>query len=443
MLNRFLNFIRENKLFTKNQKILVAVSGGVDSVVLVDLLKKGNYHFAVAHCNFHLRGNESDGDESFVEQLALDLNVPFFCEDFDVKSEAKESGVSIQMAARNARYDWFLRLCSQFEYDVIATAHHKNDSIETVLYNLTKGTGLAGLHGIQPKLNSVVRPMLFATKENVLEYAESQSLDWREDSSNTSNKYFRNLIRNEVIPILKKINPNLEETFEVSVEKLKYTEDFFLSQVDSIKNILVEERGGDYWISIPSLKKYKGFEIILFQILSEFGFNYTQVRQVFQSFNSQSGKVFYAPSYLLSIDRSYLVITSHAEEVAEQQIFDISESVKGPNFELRFEIIDNNNLFIDPSKDIAFIDLDEIEFPIKLRAWSRGDRFYPLGMTKKKKLSDFLIDNKVPINLKSRIFVLTTNNSIFWVIGHRIDNRFKVTKKTRRVLKIEKTAKHG
>ena len=425
-------------MFTKNQKILVAVSGGVDSVVLVDLLKKANYNFAIAHCNFHLRDEESDGDESFVEQLAQDLDVPFFCDNFDVKTEANEKGISIQMAARNMRYDWFLRLCSQFEYDVIATAHHKNDSIETVLYNLTKGTGLAGLHGIQPKLNSVVRPMLFATKEDVLEYAKSQSLSWREDSSNTSNKYFRNLIRNEVIPLLKNINPNLEETFQVSIEKLKYTEDFFLAQVDSIKSILVEERGGDYWISIPLLKKYKGFEIILFQILSEFGFNYSQVRQIFQSFNSQSGKVFHSPVYLLSIDRSYLVITPHADEVSEQQIFDLTKPLKSLNFELRFEILDNSDLVIDPSKDIAFIDLDEIEFPIKLRSWNQGDRFYPLGMTKKKKLSDFLIDNKVPVNLKSRIFVLTTNNSIFWVIGHRIDNRFKITKSSRRVLKIVK-----
>ena len=438
MLNTFLNFVLTNKLFSKRDKILATVSGGVDSVVLVDLLFQGGFNFAIAHCNFQLRGKESDDDELFVKELAAKMEVPFFRAAFDIKTQVEKDGVSTQMAARNVRYDWFEKLRTTLDYHIIATAHHKNDSLETVLYNLTKGTGLAGLHGIKPKINHLVRPLLFATKDEIKDYALQCSLSWREDSSNASNKYHRNLIRNEVIPLLRKINPNLETTFETTLDRLQATDDFFTSQVDAIKNIILERREDDYWLSIKTLKKYAGIEVVLHHVLGDFGFNYHQVKQIIQSFDAQSGKVFHSVGYVLNVDRFYLVISPVQDEFSERLIYDGLKPVIAPGFKLVFEEFNSDNFSIDRSINCACIDLDRINFPIALRSWQKGDWFIPLGMTKKKKLSDFMIDEKIPVNLKSRTFVLTANNNIFWVVGHRIDNRYKITNSTRRILKIVK-----
>jgi tRNA(Ile)-lysidine synthase len=438
MLKKFLSYITEKQLFNlETERVLLAVSGGMDSVVMSHLFYKAKINFAIAHINFGLRGEESDADEVFVKKLAKKYKVPFFFEIFETEAFAKQEKVSIQMAARILRYQWLdkLRLTEGFAY--IATAHHLNDTLETVFFNITKGTGISGLHGIQPKNKHLIRPLLFADKEEIYSYIVDNQLAWREDSSNQSGKYQRNLIRNEVVPLLKTINPNLENTIAQTIERVTAVERIFEGEVVRLKAQVYREHQGTCFLNYERLREETEPLIKLHALLKDFHYSYNQVRDIWQVLDGEPGKRFESPTHLLVKDRSELVITPKLLQayISESLEADQKEFQNGV-FHLKTEVLAAADFKIPSSNTIASLDLDTLQFPLKIRKWKEGDWFCPLGMNKKKKLSDFMIDEKIPLNLKDRVWVVTSNGSIVWVIGHRIDNRFKLTDKTTQIYKL-------
>ena len=442
MLDQFLSFINKHNLIQPSQKVLLAVSGGMDSVVMCDLFSKAKIDFVIAHCNFGLRGEESNEDEMFVKKLSIKYKVPFMVTTFQTADFADTEKISTQMAARILRYEWFEKVRREQNCDFIATAHHQNDVLETVLLNLTKGTGIAGLHGIRIKNGNVIRPLLFAEKETIFDYVVENQIIWREDSSNESNKYQRNLIRNEVVPLLKQINPNLENTMQHTVERIAAVEDIFEQEIEMLRKQITWSDSQAVFVNYKAIQTLSQPVIKLSELLKPYHFTYQQSQDIFEAFDKESGRTFLSPTHTLVKDRTELVITSKS-----LQSF-ISQVVTIDNEEL---IIDNLKLIIGKSfektedfvvptaRKIACLDADKVRFPLQLRKWKEGDWFCPLGMNKKKLISDFLIDQKVPLNLKKDVYLLTSNGSIVWVMGMRIDDRFKVTEKTERVilLKIE------
>lgn len=450
MLHAFLTYINEQKLFEPSEKVLLTVSGGKDSVAMLDLFcganrSDGRIQFAVAHCNFQLRGKDSDDDQIFVENLCKENNVVFHTKTFDTKTYAKKNKVSIEMAARTLRYEWFESLRNELKFDYIATAHHLNDSIETVLLNLTKGTGISGLKGISAKKEHIIRPMLYASRKEIDAYVAEKNLSWREDSSNASNDYQRNLIRNQVVPLLKKINPNLDETFARNLERFQSLEADFRKNLSHFKATVMREENGIFFLKIANIKYWQSANYYLEELLKEFGFNYFQSKEIFNSLDGLSGKVFHSENFTLLKDREELVINSSSltekaislsislDEIKKPQTFDFL------NHKLRFTVlnIEEIDTNFERNNAILFADFDKIKFPITLRKWHTGDWFIPLGMKGKKKVSDFLIDKKISLNLKKNIFLLTSQDATLWIINQRADDRFKLTDSTQKVLKVE------
>jgi tRNA(Ile)-lysidine synthase len=437
MLEKFKAYVQDKKLFTPDEKVILAVSGGIDSVVMCNLFYQANFPFAIAHCNFGLRGEESDEDELFVKKLAKKYKVPFYIDHFEAAAFAEKEKISIQMAARTLRYEWFYHLAESEGYPYIATAHHLSDSVETLLLNITRGTGIAGLHGIQPKVKRLIRPLLFADKEEIYAYIVENQLAWREDSSNQSIKYQRNLIRHEVIPLLKKINPSLESTMEQTIERLTAVEQIFQAEVERVRKQVVRKQGDVEYLDFTLLQQEAEPLIKLYELIKDTHFSYTQVQDIWQVLEAEPGRRFESPTHTLVKDRTELIITPKqvhqfiSATIAENQDFFSNDSL-----ELHFQEVAAKNFTIPTDAHVACLDKQLIQFPLKLRRWKQGDWFCPLGMNKKKKLSDFLIDVKIPLNLKSKIWVLTSNGSIVWIIGQRIDNRFKITEKTEHIFQI-------
>lgn len=443
MFQAFLKFTKTHKLIAKNDRVLVAVSGGADSTALAHLLFKAGIPFGIAHCNFQLRGEESEDDEKFVRNLAKMLEVNCHVKRFDTDSVAASQNISVQMAARDLRYAWFEELIHSGDYTKVATAHHKNDTLETVIFNLTKGTGIAGFHGIKIKRGKIIRPLLFASREEIENYLEENRLKWREDSSNESEKYHRNLIRKKVIPLLKQINPNLENSIEQTVAKMGAVEAFFVDKMEPVKSQLLENRNGDLWMGIEKLRKIKGKEIVLFEILKEYGFNFAQCTDILTATNDQPGKLFYSATHVLNVDRDHLVLSGVSDDSTSFQIEKSDRLIATPHFSLQCEAVAVDNFKLVASSNIAFLDDEKLRFPLQIRPWKQGDYFYPLGMKNRKKLSDYMIDEKIPVNLKSKVFVLLSEQNIVWVIGHRIDNRYKITSTTKKICKISKLPRHA
>ena len=440
MLNEFLTFINKQNLIQPSQKVLLAVSGGMDSVVMCDLFSKAKLDFAIAHCNFGLRGEESNEDEMFVKKLSIKYKVPFYVTTFQTADFAENEKISTQMAARILRYEWFEKIRTQHQFDYIATAHHQNDVLETVLLNLTKGTGIAGLHGIRVKNGHIIRPVLFAEKEGIFDYVVENQIIWREDSSNESNKYQRNLIRNEVVPLLKQINPNLENTIQQTVERITAVEDIFEQEMEMLRKQITWSDSQAIYVNYKAIQTLSQPVIKLAELLKPYNFSYQQSQDIFEAFDKESGKTFLTPTHTLVKDRTELVITAK-----NLQAF-TSKTIEKNNVVVEFgdrmlnigEFTEIEEGFVVPTaKKLACLDADKIRFPLQLRKWKEGDWFCPLGMNKKKLISDFLIDQKVPLNLKKEVYLLTSNGSIVWVIGFRIDDRFKVTDKTAKICLME------
>ncbi|HET6244149.1 MAG: tRNA lysidine(34) synthetase TilS [Bacteroidetes bacterium] len=446
MKEKFINYIHQHKLFSKKDKILLGVSGGMDSVAMCELFFIAGFDFGIAHCNFQLRAEESAEDEKFVKQLALKYNVPFFCIQFQTSKVAASSKVSTQMAARKLRYDWFEKIRMEHKYSHVAVAHHSDDDVETFFINLLRGTGLAGLAGINPKRGYLVRPLLFASRNEIEQFIHSGNLIYREDSSNSSSKYIRNKVRHNLIPLMKQINPSITKTVKDEIYRLKQANQIFMQAIEEKKRKLLFKSATDasYSLAIDELKKLDPLQTWLYEFLSPFNFNIESVNEIISAFDSISGKQFFSSSHRIVKDREFLIISPipQIKPVEATLIEEHTQKIDSP-FNIEFIKIKKNDAFkIIAKPEIAFLDLAKIEFPLQIRKWKLGDKFIPLGMTGYKKISDFLIDLKISVIDKEQVYVLQSGNDIAWIIGHRLDNRFKISKETEQVYQAEVKKTH-
>jgi len=420
----FLTEINQKKLCTSTDKILLAVSSGVDSMVMLYLFMECRFNIGVAHANFQLRSDESEGDEKFVEEICKKNSVPFFTKKFETEIHAKSNHISIQMAARELRYQWFHEILTDQQYNFIATAHHLNDSIETVLLNLVRGSGLEGFDGIVSKNGKIIRPMLFATRLEIENYARENEIEWREDRSNATDDYSRNFIRHQIYPLLKELNPSLEMTFDESLHKISGAVELMENGVEQWRLRFERKKENQILLDKNGFESIKNQESVLWSLIKNFGFNFDQCCQIITALHGQSGKRFASAQFELVIDRDHLIISKNQVELTETLIESNQTEASLGNFKLKIEKKEKIDFKNDPS--IAFLDADKLKFPLRWRKWKPGDSFHPLGMTHKKKLSDFLIDQKISIADKETVTVLESGNEIVWVVGKRIDERFKV-----------------
>ncbi len=439
---QFNQYWRNNyHLSTTNCHLLLAVSGGLDSVVLTDLIFNAGFSFSIAHCNFQLRGDESERDEAFVRMLAQKYNVPVHVKQFDTLQYAEENKIGIQEAARELRYNWFEELLNG-EWSMVncqlLTAHHADDNIETVLFNILRGTGINGLHGILPQQEKIIRPLLFAKREDILAYAKENRLEWVEDSSNESTKYTRNYIRHEVLPMLKQIFPSVADNISNSIERWREAEQLYNQALSIHKKKLCTIKGNEVHIPVRRLQQSNPLKTITFEIIKDFSFSAAQTTDVISLLQSESGKYVASLTHRIIRNRNWLIITPNKTDEADNIL--IQEGEKHVVFAEGEMTVDRGLWTVDrlPSTDkyIAALDVSCIQFPLLLRKWKQGDYFYPLGMRKKKKVSKFLIDQKVSLNDKEKVWLVESNKKILWIVGHRIDDRFRITPSTKEVLQL-------
>lgn len=438
--------INQNLSFLKDKKVLIAISGGIDSCVLAYIFYKLKYDISLAHCNFMLRGKESNKDEIFVKELGEKFQVTTYTIQFDTEKIASEKGISTQMAARELRYNWFNQLSKENNIDYILTAHQKDDVFETFLINLTRGTGLDGLTGI-PEINgNIVRPMLQFTRNEILIFATKHKLKWREDSSNSSIKYFRNKVRHKVVPFLKELNPNLLETFSNTIENLKGSQQIVKDRIQDVKGKIVSLQGNNIHFNIEQLKKLSNPKFYLYELLKEYEF--TEWDDITNLLDAQSGKQVYSKTHRLLKDRAVLIL-SEIKNTSVNESFEILENtskITSPiqlsfkKIDIPFDTKNHSNkvfdeLFLDDANTIS-IDFDKVQFPLTIRKKQKGDYFFPIGLNGKKKVSKFFKDEKLSQIEKENTWLLCSKNEIVWVIGKRLDDRFKVTNSTSTILKI-------
>ncbi len=435
MLKKFNDFVKKEKLFNKKESILLAVSGGADSVAMCELFKSTGIRFSIAHCNFKLRGKESNDDEIFVKKLSEKYNVEFYSTSFETENHAKKEGISIQMAARDLRYKWFEEIKLKHNFAYIAIAHHQDDVIETFFINLLRGTGISGLHGILPKNGFLIRPLLFTNKEQILHYCSEKKINFREDSSNSSVKYIRNKIRHNIIPVFKEINPSYKDTLINNIENLKIVESIYNDHLNNKAKLVLEKTDNKIFISIKEIVKLNYKANYLYEFLKPYNFKYSTIEDIINSFNDISGKVFYSSTHRLLRDRKNLIVEENCN--IENLLFYIQENTKKTHIfsnTINFKIKKSNKITDSlKTQSIAVLDYDKLKFPLTIRKWQKGDWFYPLGMNSKKKLSDYFIDNKITVFEKEKILVLCSGNDIVWVIGHRINNHYKIVQETKKM----------
>jgi tRNA(Ile)-lysidine synthase len=463
-----MNMLEEFKQHIKSSispatRLLAAVSGGVDSVVLCDLLHKTGIDFSIAHCNFQLRGEESERDEFFVKSLAEKYQKEIFVQKFETKKYAEEKKVSTQVAARDLRYDWFNFLIGNMQYamgneqyaigneqyaignkqyavsDFILTAHHADDNIETVVMNFFRGTGLKGLVGMDDVFQNIYRPLLSFRKEEILQYAKENNLDYVEDSSNASSTYTRNYFRNELIPAIAKVFANAEENILENIVRLKEVENIYNAAINKHKENLVEKKGSEEHIPILKLQKTPSFRTILWEIIKDKNFTSGQLDEVIKVMDSSNGSFIKSNTHRIIKNRKWLIIASIESREAKHIVIDESDKLVVFT-EGKLELEKTINHQPPTANNIACFDLAKITFPLLLRKWKQGDYFYPLGMQKKKKLSRFFIDQKLSLTEKEKIWVIESDKKIIWVVNYRIDDRFKILPSTTNVLKISATS---
>jgi tRNA(Ile)-lysidine synthase len=421
-----------------NRSFLLTVSGGIDSVVMSHLFSTCGLKFAIAHCNFQLRGDESDGDQVFVEKLARQFNAPIHVIKFDTRSYAAEKKISIQMAARDLRYEWFEKLASAHGYDLIATGHNRNDVVETMLLNLARGTGIRGLMGIRPLHNRIIRPLLFASRKQISEYAAENNLQWRDDSSNTETKYHRNKIRHDIIPAFEEINPAFMDNVLNTTARLEQTGIILDMILNQIRQEVWKDLPDRILIDIEKLKDYPSGELLLFELLKDFGVSKLNQESLMHSLESESGKQFHTPTHTITRDREHLIITAKDSFNGSEVNIEKNTVLIDYPVRLHFKTIEISEGFSIPGeRSMAALDADKLTYPLLLRTWKEGDRFRPLGLKGSKKVSDFLINIKLPVPDKKHVWILESAGEIVWLVNLRIDERFKVSEKTQRVLMID------
>jgi tRNA(Ile)-lysidine synthase len=438
MFKSFQNHINQNLPFLTKSKLLIAISGGIDSVVLTHLCHKSKLDFALAHCNFNLRGKESDADENFVLQLSKDLNKECFIECFETETYAKQHKLSTQMAARELRYKWFKELAEQLDFDYILTAHHTDDNLETFLINLSRGTGLDGLIGI-PEINeAIVRPLLRFSREEIEAYANANNLNWREDASNRSTKYLRNKLRLEVIPKLKEINPQLLQNFKQTITHLKDSKAIIDDSIENISDTVISEvSDNEIRFNISKIEALNTPKAYLYELLKDY--NFTAWNDVYNLLNAQSGKYVVSATHRLIKDRDCLLLSEINNVILNEseESLCITETDKQTQTPFGILFFDEADALFGKRTNVIFVNKDKLNFPLTIRKYQDGDYFYPFGMQGKKKLSKYFKDEKLSLLDKENVWVLCSGDDIVWVINRRADNRFKVTESTKSILMIE------
>ena len=433
MLNQFENHLSHQFPFLEGKKLLLAVSGGLDSMVLVHLFQQLGYEIVVLHCNFQLRGVESFGDQQFIQEYTSQNGIPFSFTQFDTEAFAKDYKLSTQLAARELRYSWFYEQLEIQKGDYILTAHHADDNLETFLINLSRGTGLDGLTGIPAQNDIVIRPLLPFTRQEIEEYATQNKLVWREDSSNASDKYLRNKIRHHLIPVLKELNPNFMNSFEKTQAYLQESQELVDDATIMVYQQVAKEKGDDIYFDINQLLKLPNYTSYLYQWLKEFDF--TAWEDIYDLVTNQSGKYVFAPQFRLIKDRDYLIL-SPLKLATDMQEFLIESSESKVNFPLNM-LFYNVTEISDTSNSAIFVDQDKLQFPLVLRRWNEGDVFQPFGMGgRSKKVSKLFKDEKLSLIEKENVWLLCSESQVVWIVGIRQDERFKIDSKTKKILKI-------
>ncbi|HEY4290546.1 MAG TPA: tRNA lysidine(34) synthetase TilS [Puia sp.] len=469
ILHSFNEFIKKENLFSHHDRLLVAVSGGLDSVVLCELLHRAGFDFVIAHCNFRLRGEESERDERFVIQVAEKYGKKILVKGFDTSVYAAEQKLSIQVAARQLRYDWFRDILEEWGTGIVLTAHHLDDNIETLLMNFFKGTGIAGLRGMLPRQGIVVRPLLFAGRAALQQLALDAGLIWVEDSSNESDKYTRNYFRHRIIPGIEEVFPNALQNLAGNTGRFREIEMVYRRAMDQQLKKLLEHRGNEVFVPVLKLKLSVPLSTLVYEMITPFGFSALQTGAVITLLDSGSGKYVSSSSHRILRNRDWLIISPLRTMEAANILIESGDTTvlyeqgqlilqQLPAGELPAEIQDSGAMASQrasatgpkqvpaaapkrapsggPWNPVAWLDAADIQFPLLLRKWQAGDYFYPLGMRKKKKLARFFIDSKLSMADKEKIWVLEMNKKIVWIVGLRIDDRFRIGDSTKQVLKI-------
>jgi len=436
ILSKVEQYIVTNNLLRGGEKVIVGVSGGADSVALLDILHSFKIECVIAHCNFHLRGEESNRDAFFVEELCKKYNLKYERVDFDTEAHAEINGISIEMAARELRYNWFEQIRKIHLADKIAVAHHRDDSVETILLNLVRGTGIRGLTGIAPMNGYIIRPLLCVGRDDIIEYLNERKLSYVDDSTNSEDLYSRNKIRLNVLPLLETINPSAKESIINTANHLSQVNTIYQLYIEQVRaNIFIENK-----IDINLLIRYAEPEAILFELLHPYGFNSATVNRIFESLVSQSGKIFYSDTHSLLRDRSHFILKK--KENISIESFVIREDNENVAYPIQLKIektLLNGDFTLEKNPNILYADLNKISFPLTIKKWEKGDWFIPFGMKGKKKVSDYFSDNKFSLFEKEQAWLLCSGDDIVWIVGHRADDRFRITMETTEILIITYT----
>ncbi len=437
MISSFTSFIEEKALIPDSGTILLAVSGGMDSMAMAELFYRTGYQFAMVHCNFKLRGKEADTDEEFVKQAAEKYGVECYTKSFKTTEIAMDSGDSIQMTARDLRYGFFEEVADQYAYDRIATAHHLDDQIETFFINLMRGCGISGLHGIPIKKEKIIRPMMFAYRKDIEQFVNDNNLEYREDQSNQSVKYLRNKIRHELMPLFLQMNPTFPAEMSANIKRLAETEEIFRQYLALKKEEVMATDEEVVSIDTNKLSMLIPQPTFLYEFIAEFGFKKEDVSNIIQALEGIPGKKFLSQTHQLLIDRQKILIST-LESKTDHEEYEIHQDTRAVEFpiQLRIDVLPAENYFIPKESNIAALDLDKLSFPLHLRKWKEGDAFIPLGMKQHKKLSDYFIDEKFSLLEKDKVWVLCSGDDIVWIVDHRISDDYKITTKTRMIYQV-------